>query len=96
MTDIEDLIESSDEYSHNDLLAGGDSSDHGPADNRLLCYAVTTIRESELTSLNEAVEDTMKDYLGLEDVSGVEIHAKSIWNGSERQKTPFKDIRSKD
>jgi hypothetical protein len=89
-------VVSSYEYTLYNMVTGGDFSLQGPEHNAFLIHAVVAIHRKQMRRLKRAAEKMIKKHVNLQDVSDLELHAKQIWNGSERNKTAFKTLNSKD
>lgn len=95
MREIEVLV-SEENYVVKDLLTGGDLSEQGPLDNRILSYAVVAIHKNEVSRLESEIGQIIKKYTGISEVATIEIHAQEIWNGSKRKKSVFCTVDSKE
>src|SRR5438045_1868066 len=79
-----------------DVVLGGDSSEHQAADGPLLVYAITACPRPSLAAFNEKFDRLLEKFVLQPDVRSVEVHAKAIWNGDERRKTPFRVLGTKE
>lgn len=76
------------------LVVGGDSSEQGPVEDRLLCYALVGVQQERLSQLDTIIRGIIRDHTGV-DSEDIEVHAKDIWNGSARSRGPFSALATK-
>lgn len=84
-----------DQFSQADLVAGGDASERGSADDLLYCYAISAGTPAMLHQLSEVIYSVLVKYIGSNAEHVRELHAKTIWNGDERKRSPFSVLRTK-
>jgi hypothetical protein len=72
--------------------AGGDCSLQG----QFCVYAVVALPETQLQGLSDGLDAAIAAHVQGIDPRIVELHAKDIWNGSARKRTPLRGITTKE
>jgi hypothetical protein len=79
-----------------DFLIGGDASAQGGANDRIQCYGVAALPAAGAVHLGIRLNTALAKYADERPTKQIELHAKAVWNGHERQKGPFRSLQSKD
>jgi hypothetical protein len=83
-------------YVLDDLVLGGDSSQRAAVDQYFDAYAIAAADRASLDRVSAELDRVITKSTGVVTPRAVELHAKQIWNGSERRRSPFAHIESKD
>lgn len=78
------------------LVLGGASSRQGEGRHYVDAYAVAAAQAEDVGELERNVDELIRHWTGISSPDDVELHAKSIWNGSERKRGPFHDVEHKE